>query len=83
MRVLLYDRLRVRYLNIIKHFERLLRGFLLAHILVDYERFAELAFNGEHRVERCHRLLEYNGDLVAADIIHLLLRELGEVCTFK
>ena len=35
--------------------------------------FADLAADGQHRVERGHRVLEDHGDLVAADMAHLVL----------
>ena len=83
VRILLYDGFRVRDLHVVKHFERLLCGFLFGHMLMDDERLAELTLDRENGVERGHRLLEYNGYLVAADIVHLLLGELCEVGALK
>src|SRR2546425_3941952 len=49
------------------------------HPEVDLEPLRELAPDGEHRVERGHRLLEDHRDLAAADPPHLLVGERQEV----
>src|SRR2546425_10861385 len=46
---------------------------------VDLEPLRELAPDGEHRVQRGHRLLEDHRDLAAADPPHLLVGERQEV----
>ena len=73
MGILEQYRFGVRYLHGIEHLHRLLLRFLLAHLLVNYEGFAELTLDVEHRVQACHGLLEYNGYLIAAYGVHLLL----------
>ena len=46
---------------------------------MDDERLGELPLYREYRVKRGHRLLEYNGNLIPADIVHLLLGELCQI----
>ena len=60
-------------------FDRAVARLLLVHALVLDERLGNLIAAGEHRVERRHGLLENHGDLVAANLAHLLARELEEV----
>ena len=62
-----------------QHFHRAVAGVVLAHPLVQAHRLGDLVAHGEDRIERGHRLLEDHGDLVAADLAHLFLVELGEV----
>ena len=47
--------------------------------LVQLHRLGDLVAAGEDRVERRHRLLEDHRDLVAADVAHLLSRDLEQV----
>ena len=47
--------------------------------LMKHQRFADLARDTEHRIERGHRLLEDHGDLVAADAPHLGLARLEKI----
>src|SRR5439155_941823 len=50
---------------------------------VDLEPFGELAADGEHRVERGHRLLEDHRDLPAPHASHLLLGEREEIASLE
>ncbi len=47
----------------------------LVHPQMDAQRLAELAADGQHRVEGGHRILKDHGDLFAADVLHLLLAQ--------
>ena len=40
---------------------------------MNLQGFADLTLHGEHRVQGGHGLLEDHGDLVAADVVHLLV----------
>ena len=50
---------------------------------VQFQRFRDLATNRQHRVERCHRILEDHGDPVAADVAELVLAHLQQILTVK
>src|SRR5712691_508466 len=43
------------------------------------DRFGDLITDAEDRIERGHRLLEDHRDVVAANLLHLLLRELEQI----
>ena len=43
------------------------------------QALADLLADGEHGIERRHRLLEDHGDLAAADRVQLVLRQLQQV----
>ena len=83
MRILLGDDVRIRDLDIGQHFNDLCGSLLLRHALMDNERLADLTGHGEDRVQAGHRLLEDDGDIVAADGIHFLLGELREVTALE
>ncbi len=51
----------------------------LAHVEVRLDGLAELAPDGEHRVQARHRVLEDHRDLPAPDVPHLLVGELDQV----
>src|SRR2546425_4720000 len=50
---------------------------------MDLEPFAELALDGQHGVQRRHRLLEDHGDLPAAHATHLLLVQRQEIAALE
>ena len=43
----------------------------------------KLCSNCHVGIERCSRILEYHGDLISTDALHLLLRELQYILTFE
>ena len=72
VRILPGDDLRVGDLHVGEHLDDLLPGLLLGEALVDDKRLGDLPLDGEHRVQAGHRLLEDDGDVVAADLLHLM-----------
>ena len=56
---------------------------VLAHPLVDEKRLHDLQPDGQHRVERGHRLLEDHRDVAAAQRAHLVLGEREEIASFE
>ena len=54
-------------------------GAVLVEISVKVQRFSDLATNREHRVERCHRILEDKADLTATDLSKFLGRKLQQI----
>ena len=83
MGILLDDDLGIRDLYIVQHLERMLMSLLLVHPLVDHEGLAELLVHTENGVQGGHRFLEDDGDLVAADVVHLLDGELGKILSVQ
>ena len=79
MGILLGHDLGVRDLHVPENLHGLCRGLLLFHVLVNHEHLGDLLLDGEHRVQGGHGLLEDHGDLVAADLVHLLHGDLGQV----
>ena len=79
MGILLGHGFRIGNLHVRQHFHRLFRRFLLAHSLMDDEGLGNLAFDGEHRVQAGHGLLENNGNGVAAHFVHFRAAELGHI----
>ena len=57
-----------------QHLDRLGQRGGAAEPLMQDQRFGDLMADGQHRVERGHRLLEDHRDLVAADLAHLAPR---------
>src|SRR5260221_1695808 len=66
-------------LDLIEQLERGGIGLAAAHVAMIVQRLGDLEADGEHRVERGHRLLEDHRDAVAADLAHLLLVEPDEI----
>ncbi len=62
-----------------QHFYRAVARFLSAAALVQQDRLDDLLADGEHRIERRHRLLEYHGDVAAANLMHLGVAERQQV----
>ena len=54
-----------------------------AHPEMDLRGLGQLAADGEHGVERGHRLLEDHGDLATAHAAHLLLAQLQEIAPLE
>ena len=78
MRILLGDDLGVRDLDIRQQLDGLRGCLLLVHALMDHERLGDLTADGKDRVQARHRLLEDHGDLIAADLVHFVHRQLAE-----
>ena len=81
--ILLEHHLGVGNLYIGQHLEGRLGSFLLVHPPVDPEGLAQLPLHGEDRVQAGHRLLENHGNLVSADVVHLLGADFGKILTVK
>ena len=68
------------------HFEELdgaLKSCGGVHLQVQLKRFRQLPANGQHRVERRHRLLKDHRNLVAADVADFVLVDLEQVLAFE
>ncbi len=79
MRVAVEQALRLGDAHQFEHPERLGASRGLGAALVQRDRLGDLVADGEHRIERGHRLLEDHRHFVAAHATHRLGRELGEV----
>jgi hypothetical protein len=62
-----------------QHVDRLLPRLPPAHLLVQQDRFRDLAAYGEHGIERGHRLLEDHRDVLAAHRAHRLFVERQQI----
>ena len=83
VRILLGDDLGVRDLDVRQQLDRFRGGLLLGHALVDHQRLGDLTADGKDRVQARHRLLEDHGDLVAADLVHFVHGQLGQILTVE
>ena len=83
MRILLGDDLGVRNLDVGQQLDRFRGSLLFVHALMDHERLGDLTADGEDRVQARHRLLEDHGDLVAADLVHFVHGQLGQILTVE
>ena len=54
-------------------------GFRAAQAVMQSQDFADLRLNGLQRIERRHRLLEDNRDVVAANAANLVLAEIQQL----
>ena len=61
--------------DLVEQFDGTFSGFGPAGLLMEHDRLHHLRPDGEHRVERSHRLLEDHADLFAANFAHLRLRQ--------
>ena len=66
-----------------QHFDRARFGSLLVEPLMHPQRLADLAADGQHRIEARHRLLEDHRNVVTADGAHLGLGELQQILALE
>src|SRR5579885_109618 len=83
MRVSLGALLRLGNTGEAQHGDRLVPRILAADVFVQQHRFRNLAADGEHRVERGHRLLKDHGDVLAAHQAHCLLIKREQIAPGK
>ena len=79
VRIVLEALLRARDPDLVEQLGRALVGLLAVHAEVHFERLADLPADGEHRVERGHRVLKDHRDLAAADRAQLLVVQRKQV----
>src|SRR5688500_15136777 len=83
MRVLVQPLLRIRNADQFEEIDRPCSGLILVHAEVKLNRFAQLAGDGEDRIEGGHRVLEDHRDLFAADLAHVVVGHLQDVATLE
>ena len=81
MRVLVEPLLGLGHLDLAEHLEGAGAGLGPADVAVEEDALRDLATDGHGRVERGHRVLGDQGDLVTPDIAHLPLVERGQIPT--
>src|SRR5262245_20348743 len=69
--------------NTAQHLDRFHHGPALGQTLVQSDRLADLMADRVQGIERGHRLLEYHRDLIAANLLHLLLTEIDEIAPLQ
>src|SRR5262249_53032736 len=79
MRIFLHASLGVGDVHDLQHLDGLVHGVPSAQPLVQPDRLGDLLADGEHGIQRGHRLLEDHRDLFAADLAHLRRREIEQV----
>ncbi len=72
---------RRRDLDLIEQLERGGVGLGASHVAVIMQHLGDLKADGEHGIERGHRLLEDHRDAVAADLAHLLVGQVDEIAS--
>ena len=83
VRVLLHPALRLGDPDQAQEVGRALPGRSLRQPEVPTHAFDQLRSDGQHRVERGHRLLKDHGDVTAADVAQLVLAEAEQVDSLK
>ncbi len=79
MRVGAEPLLRFANTDLLEELQRSRAGGRTLELLVDFQDFADLLLDRVQRIERCHRLLEDHGDVVAADMPELVVARLQEI----
>ena len=71
LRILVIAAFRIRNADLAHDFQGALLGGVLVQFQVEHDGFLNLVADGQHRVQRSHRLLEDHTDFAAADAAHL------------
>ena len=83
MRILLEPARAVGDADELEQFEGACRRLLVVHLQMNLQGLHHLLADGQHRIERGHRLLENHRDVAAALLAHLLLGEVEQVLPFE
>ena len=83
MRIALQPGFRVGDADLAEHFQRARAGRRSGQTAVQQQDLADLLFDGVQRIERGHRLLEHDGNVVAADPLHLAFGKLQEIAAVE
>ena len=83
MRVLADAPLRFRNAHQREHLDGARERRAARQILVQHQDFADLVADGQHGIERGHRLLEDHRDLIAAQRAHLAVRQVEQVAPLE
>ena len=79
VRILLEAALRIGNAHQLHELDGTRLRLLLRHAEMDEERLHDLEADRQHRVERCHRLLEDHRDVASPDLAHLVFAEIEQV----
>ena len=83
MRILRDPAFRLRHAHQTQHLDRASRRILVREAAMQHQDLGNLIADGQHRVERCHRLLEDHGDRIASDLAHLRFGQLEQIAPFE
>ena len=79
MRILLQPAFGFRNTHLAQQFKRPRISLGRGHTAMHLQPFGQLAANGEHWVQGCHRFLEDHPDLIAANRAHQGLLGFGQI----
>ncbi len=83
MRIALQPGLRVGNADLGENFQRPRAGRRAGQAAVQQQDLADLLLDRVQRIERRHRLLEHDGDVVAAHLAHLALGQLQQIAAVE
>ena len=83
MGVLINTTSRIRYAHLFKHIDSSLAGLLGSCTMVDLKYLRELPCNSEVGIQRGQRILKDHGQLITAELLHLVFGESQKVSPLK
>ena len=83
MRIAAEPALRIRNADLRQHFQRPRARRGAGQAAMQQQDLADLLFDGVQRIERRHRLLEHDGDVVAAHAPHVALGERQQIAALE
>jgi len=83
MRILRHAPLRFRDLDQSQHLDRASHGVFAREAAMQHQHFSDLSADGQHRIERSHRLLEDHGNGIATHLPHLRFRQLEQIAPLE
>src|SRR5947208_12689898 len=83
VRIIMHAAFRIGDLHQLQHLDGAGQGVLFRQALMAAQAFGDLLADRQHWVERGHRLLEDEADLLGADIVQFVARERHEVAALE
>ncbi len=83
VRIHVHPLARLGDLHRIQHAHRLFERLGLAHPLVQHQHFHQLILDLHVGIQRGHGVLEDHGDLLGADLVELVFRQIQDLVTLK
>ena len=83
VRILVKPAIRIGNADHLQQIERAGARRRLVHVEMDHQRFHDLEPDGQHRVQRRHRLLEDHRDIAAANLAHFVFSKLEKIAPLE